>query len=127
MADYIGRSREWVSRLENDNGEFSTEVMRLIEDKEAVIQQHNDVTRDHLNSGGLPERVEEAQVSYSRGVASRIPERRAPSTREDCENYFRDLMAAAELSDDPNAFPVLLHRLKKEFPFDEWAETKPIE
>jgi len=37
----------------------------------------------------------------------------------------QQLFDAAELSDNPNAFPALHDRLKKQFPLDEWASTNP--
>lgn len=48
MGRYLGRGREWVSRLENGKGEFSDYVMLKIEELERVQLQHKDVTPDDL-------------------------------------------------------------------------------
>lgn len=75
---------------------------------------------DHLILGGKITAVSEGDSGIYGEVASRIPEQRNPSTRADCESYTRRLFDAAELSEDPDAFPAIMSRLKKQFPLDEW-------
>jgi transcriptional regulator with XRE-family HTH domain len=83
--------------------------------------------RRHLKSGGnRGGGVEEPRATYET-VASRIPQQRTPSTRQDCEDYLRQLLDRAEASEDPNAWPVILHRLRKQFPLAEWDEPPPAE
>lgn len=48
--------------------------------------------------------------------------RRGPSTQGDCETYFTELMKRAKHSNNPDAFPAIMTRLKKSFPLDEWDE-----
>jgi DNA-binding XRE family transcriptional regulator len=79
----------------------------------------------HLKSGELPEREQHFPRATVEQVASRFADRKSPATRKDCENYFQALMTAAEISDDPNAWPVILHRLRREFPLDEWGPPAP--
>lgn len=75
---------------------------------------------DRLRKGDKGHRAEEGPQDNMGRVASRIPQQRAPSTRQDCEAYVRQLLDAAEMSEDPNAWPVIHDRLKKQFPLAEW-------
>lgn len=66
----------------------------------------------HLKSGGQRTSAnEEAPATYE-VVASRIPQRREPSTRADCDQLFQRILDAAELSNDPNAFPAIYVHLQ---------------
>ncbi len=123
MGVRLGRGREWVSRLENQQAEFSDDVCFRIQALEAEAARHGAVMlphTPHLNSGDSRDpAVEESAANYGQ-VASRIPQQRTPSTRADCEAYVQRLLDLAEQSDNPNAFPVIHDRLRKKFPLDEW-------
>lgn len=128
MASELRVSEHWYSKLVNRHRVPSGDLLLRLDE---LLRRRNIPSANfelvHLKSGDLAGRVEESQAAYSGAVASRIPQKREPSTRADCESYFARLMDAAELSDDPNAFPVILHRLKKDFPLDEWCAPPPEE
>lgn len=64
-------------------------------------------------------------MSKSRVVAARFSsDRKAPLTQHDCESYFQKLMRTASEAQDPNAWPVIYYRLKREFPLDEWKREE---
>lgn len=83
-------------------------------------QPSRETNYDRLKSGEKTHQVREDAAATHAQVASRIPLQRAPSTRVDCEDYVLQLFNAAEMSDDPNKWPVIHDRLKKKFPLDEW-------
>lgn len=56
-------------------------------------------------------------------VASNLIPKREPSSRADCDKYFAALLDAAERSGNPDAFPVLHNRLRREFPLEEWDKS----
>jgi hypothetical protein len=66
-----------------------------------------------------------SKIRISPMVDPRFATKRLPSTRQDCENYFAELMKRAAASDNPNAFPAIMDRLMKKFPLDEWDEIEP--
>ena len=43
-----------------------------------------------------------------------------PSTKEDCEEYIRLYFAAALKNGDPNNFPAIMQKLRRQFPMDDW-------
>lgn len=120
MAAQLGITREWLSRLETGGAQ----VQELLQFKITRIENEN-LVHSHLKSGGIVGRQAGPRSASSDAVASRLPQKREPSTRADCERYFQQLMDTADLSDDANAFPVILHRLKKRFPLDEWTSGNP--
>jgi len=122
MAAELRVSEHWYSKLVNRHRTPSEDlVLRLDEMLRRRNLSGSKFELTHLKTGGLASRVAETVAPYSGAVASRLPQKREPSTRADCEGYFSQLMDAADLSDDPNAWPVILHRLKKQFPLDEWS------
>lgn len=112
-------SRNYISQIEAG---LKIPSPRLVAQMERMLTESTtQVSKTAaLKSGGRAGAVEEAKVASYGGVASRIPQKRQPSTRQDCEDYFRQLMDRADLSDNPNAFPVIHDRLRKHFPLDEW-------
>lgn len=54
MGRYIGRGREWVSRLENSRGEFSDYVMLKVAELERMHSHHGDVTYDQAMHAAAP-------------------------------------------------------------------------
>jgi transcriptional regulator with XRE-family HTH domain len=58
MGRFIGRGREWVSRLENGKGEFSDYVMLKVAELERMQSHHGDVTYDQaMHSSAPPDSV----------------------------------------------------------------------
>lgn len=126
MGRRLGVSREWVSKLERGREEPSELLQIKLQKIEAELHIHKEESRftpPHLKAGHKRAAVAEDQTAYSGAVASRIPlDKRQPSTRAECEAYFATLMEAAEVSGNPNAWPVIHDRLQKKFPLAEWKE-----
>lgn len=76
-----------------------------------------------LKSGHSASRPDASDALQSSEVASRIPEHRRPSSREDCENYFKLYLDTAARSGDPDGFPTIMSRLKRQFSLHEWATS----
>ncbi|MBA4136749.1 MAG: hypothetical protein C0518_05480 [Opitutus sp.] len=129
MAERLGVSRVWLSYLENAQREVNELLQIKIERLEKVAgvdSEHvNPVDEKRLNLGEKARGVEETRSDIYGVVASRFTDRKSPSTRKDCEDYFTQLMDAADLAENPNAFPVLFERLKRQFPLDEWPPPPP--
>lgn len=127
MGTLIGLSREWVSKLERGKEEASERVRLKVDKIERErgihIIEADFTAAERLKAGGKPAAVVQEEQARFGQVASRITQQRAPSTRQDCEDYARQLFDAAELSEDPNAWPVIHDRLKKKFPLDEWESV----
>jgi len=125
MAERLGITREWYSRLET-GGPAVTELLQIKIEK--LEKENSGHIAPRLKTGAKVGALEEpADDTYGR-VASRLPQdQRKPSTRAECEAYFATLMERAEASDNPNAFPVIHDRLRKKFPLDEWEEEKKTE
>ena len=127
LAQALLLSRNYIAQIEMGAREPTVRVVNALEqlvDRQRARSTNHPAREEGLKAGDKRHRIEEPQLAYSGGVASRIPQRRAPSTRADCEDYFRSLLDAADLGDDPNAFPVIHDRLKKEFPLTEWGTPK---
>lgn len=78
----------------------------------------------HLKEGGLSGSGSRASPVEYGAVASRLkPSDARVPTRADCEQYFQTILDAADASGDPSAFPVIMHRLKKQFPLDEFEQA----
>lgn len=121
MASQLRVSEHWYSKITNGHRPISDDLMLRLDD---LLRRSGVVLGSTLNSGDKPATlVEEPRVTFGR-VASRIPLQRSPSTRKDCEDYVQTLLDRAELSDDPNAWPVIHTRLKKQFPLEEWEDPK---
>lgn len=45
-------------------------------------------------------------------------------TRADCESYLRTVLDNAERDGAPENIPAIYHRLKKQFPPDEWEKKQ---
>lgn len=136
MARELRISPEWYSKVVNGKRPASIDLVLRLDDlvRRRGIEQRlsqfkreraRDIGAEDLNLGPKLESHDASDRAVSEGVASRIPQKREPSTRADCERYFQHLMDAADLSDDPNAWPVILHRLKHEFPLEEWRPAEP--
>jgi transcriptional regulator with XRE-family HTH domain len=76
----------------------------------------------HLKTGGRTALNVAEPGDTCETVASRFPQRREPSNRADCLAYMLQLLDAAEVSGNPDNFPAIMARLKKQFPLDEWEE-----
>ena len=127
LAQMLLLSRNYIAQIEMGAREPTVRVVNALEqlvDQRRAQSTNHPASSEGLKTGDKRNRVDAPSVRYSGGVASRIPQRRAPSTRADCEDYFRSLLDAADLGDDPNAFPVIHDRLKKEFPLTEWVPPK---
>lgn len=120
MGRRLGVSREWVSKIERGHEQPSALIEQAIVKLEEEELHKRERAENRLKKGALPARVEESGSAYSGGVANRLPLKREPSSRADCEAYVAELFAEAERSGDPNAWPVILHRLRREFPLHEW-------
>lgn len=119
MGEKLGVAREWISRLENDRGEFSPTLRRQLEHLEQVHLSHIE--------GKKTTTVEEEPARYP---ATRMLDRlkspdKTPASLADVEAYFQELRRAAIESEDPNAWPVIMHRLKQHFPLHEWERREP--
>lgn len=130
MGNLLGVTREWVSKLENGKGEFSKAVRHVIERHEReltsqtshVEEPQADYVKTRDNPAVSPP---DAPVRFPPMVVDpRFAPKRLPSTKQDCETYFAELMKRAAASDNPNAFPAIMDRLKKKFPLDEWDEEE---
>lgn len=118
MAERLGITREWLSKLETGDRAVS-ELVQLKLD--ALAKENSRHAAARLNSGVLPATASEKNAVLGGEVASRLPpESRSPSTRSDVQAYIQQLLEAAESSGNPNAWPVIHDRLKKRFPLDEW-------
>jgi hypothetical protein len=119
----IGVSRatlfNWFERDTPPPGETKKEKLRRYLGNEAH-RILDGIQAPRLKSGGKPAAAVEEEQDKFRTVASRIPQRRTPSTRQDCEAYVQQLFDAAEESDNPNAFPVIFDLLTRELPLDKW-------
>jgi hypothetical protein len=126
MAAELHVSEHWYSKVVNHHRPASDDLMLRLDDllRRRKLVSGTRPIEPHLKTGGKPAGVVEEPRGNYRQVASRIPQQRAPSTRQDCEAYAQQLLDAAELSEDPNAWPVIHDRLKKKFPLDEWEESK---
>jgi len=102
----MGVSREWISKLERGKEEPS-ELMRI---KLSALEQQLGLHKREADTGFSrnrpPSIVGEDPATFG-GVASKITSRREPSTRQDCEAYFAELLDRAEATENPNAFPVI--------------------
>lgn len=129
MGRYLGRSREWVSRLENGRGEFGEIVVLKLEELERVQSRHANVTPEEATGAVVTARawaVDEPPGEYlRRGATLGAPPMVAPlhpshagppSTRPDCERLFRGLLDGAAQTGNPNAFPVIYDWLQQQFP-----------
>ena len=128
MGRFLGRGREWVSRLENGKGEFSDYVQLKIEELENVQSRHTHVALkpENIFRPGTPPGLVLQETGPDKMVASRIaPVPGAPSTRLDCENLFAELLDAAARSGNPNAFPVVYDWIKNNFPAYLRDDTPP--
>jgi len=129
LADRLLLSRNYIAQIEMGVRDPS---LRVLSGLESLLAKVDPARRPpaRLKSGGKGGAVvREAQDRYET-VASRFTQPRTPATRKDCEAYVQGLLDLAAASNDPNAWPVILHRLKKEFPLDEWpadpeGENKP--
>jgi hypothetical protein len=105
MGRYIGRGREWVSRLENDKGKFSDYVMLRIEELERMQSHHIPVIpapRSHLKTGGpvgtAGATVEETEAPYPADAVVEASELIEPSThafQRTIRDHIEGLLRAA--------------------------------
>jgi hypothetical protein len=122
LAGELRVSEFWLSKVFNGHKPASDDLMLRLDD---LLRRRKLVLDTNPKSGGRrAAAVEEPGGRYDT-VASRIPQQRTPSTRMDCETYVRELLDAAEASNDPNAWPVILHRLRRDFPLTEWPPSPP--
>ncbi|HEX2862171.1 MAG TPA: hypothetical protein VHN79_11050, partial [Lacunisphaera sp.] len=113
------------SKLERGKEEPSERVrlkVEKIEREQGIHISDPRFTSPRLKVGELPISATGEPPDRYGAVALLKPQQRAPSTRADCEIFVQHLLDAAEASGDPNAWPVILHRLKKQFSFDEWDD-----
>lgn len=112
-------SRSYLSELENGR----EPSMRLV----AAVAR---MEKDEMSTGRV-HKVDEAQSLFDAPpkqprkpmVADRrLPGDGTPSTRADCEAYFKHLMARADAGGNPNAFPTIYHGLLINFEIDEWDD-----
>lgn len=100
MAERLETSREWLSKLENGKREISPKIIvaynRLM--RESGFTQVEEVALGYVAR-------DEEQTAYGR-----------PASRTDVEAYMRERYSEAEGSRDPNAFPTMLHTLKRALP-----------
>lgn len=123
LAAELRVSEFWLSKVLNGRKPASGDLMLRLDD---LLRRRGKLEpgSSHLKSGGKrSEAVDEPPASYET-VASRIPQQRSPSTREDCENLFQRILDAAELSNDPNAFPAIYVHLQDGLA-KKWPPTPP--
>jgi transcriptional regulator with XRE-family HTH domain len=128
MGELLDLTREWVSKLEREKEEMSERVQLKLEKLERENAGHiieSRFTSPHLKTGGkqVPP-LDEPRANYET-VASRIPIEKRMPTRADCEDLLNLVLDAAEAEGSPENIPVIYHRLRKQFPLDEWEATKP--
>lgn len=125
----IGVSRatlfNWFQRETAPPGREKLDKLRRYLDGDAdwvLYGRTAEPKRDHLKSGGRGSpMLEEPRANYGQ-VAPRIPIDKRMPTRSDCEALLQQLLDAAEAEGSPENIPVIYHRLKKQFPLDEWAQ-----
>jgi transcriptional regulator with XRE-family HTH domain len=83
--------------------------------------------RRHLKTGGSPAPGGGQPRGSHEPVASRIPIEKRMPTRSDCEDLLNLVLDAAQAEGSPENIPVIYHRLKKQFPLDEWKPTRKDE
>ncbi len=120
MGDEIGLSREWVSKLETGKEKPSERVRLKVEKIEREQLHKREASLTHLKLGGLPRAVETGSRGNYEPVASRIPLDKRMPTRTDCEMLLQQVLDTAETEGAPENIPVIYHRLKKQFPLEEW-------
>lgn len=112
----------WFKRAEAPPGKQKLDKLRRYLDTDAEWVLYGRTTPRQLKTGDrAATHVEETPARYEM-VASRIPEQRAPATRQDCENYFEQYLDAAERDGDPNNFPEVMRRLRRQFKLDDWED-----
>jgi transcriptional regulator with XRE-family HTH domain len=150
MGRQLGVSREWISKLERGHETPSQAIQAAIDRLEvetgirkreptptplhklppsaAAFEADEDFDearfRDQLHREHL-----EKQKLYEPTIASEAPRpwppaRRMP-TREDCEGYLRRVLDAAVAEGSPENIPAIYHRLKRQFPVDEFQTPTP--
>lgn len=128
MAEELLISPEWFSKLLNEHREISANVRIKAGD---LARRHGieldssflpEFKTHRLKKGGRSPVLTDEDVDNYKTVASRFPQRREPSNRADCLAYVLQLLDAAEASGNPDNFPAIMARLKKQFPLDEWDE-----
>jgi len=130
MAVELRVSEFWYSKIVNGHRPASDDLLLRLDDlmrRKNIVVGTSPAITDHLKLGGKLATVEEAPGDRYKAVASRLSQQRIPSTRLDCEDYVRQLLDAAEASDNPNAWPVIHDRLLKKFPLVEWEPAKTAE
>lgn len=127
LADRLLLSRNYITQIETGTRTPSPRVLSAAEALLTKAHTANVDTGHHLISGRPPDsRVDEPSARYET-VASRIPLDRRMPTRADCEDLLQQVLDAAEAEGSPENIPVIYHRLKKQFPPDEWGTQKETE
>ncbi len=107
---------------------YQSEMVRLLREPAEYLFQGLTPSSNktgHLKSGGERALTVQEDAAKFGTVASRLgPSDSRLPTRADCELLFQQILDAAEQSGDPSAFPVLMHRLKKQFSLDEFEPAQ---
>lgn len=128
MAGELRITPEWFSKITNEHRKISPDILLRagdlarrngVELGSIVLQE---IKTPNLKTGGRGASVIGEENDNYGTVASRLPQRREPSNRADCLAYVLKLLDAAEASGNPDNFPAIMARLKKQFPLDEWEE-----
>lgn len=122
MAAELRITPEWYSRLSRGKEPISHDIQLRLND---LVRRKKHGATSITGVGHEPPRATFRKNGPPPMVASRItPAPGAPSSRADCEVYFAELLDAAERSGNPNAFPVIHDRMKKQFPINDWEPVK---
>jgi transcriptional regulator with XRE-family HTH domain len=119
FASKIGRSREWISKLETGAETVSAEVALKLHAFAREIGASQSEVHEPSLSYSAPRNPRDALVALNQSIRNA-----QPWTRSDCENYIHCYLDAAAASADPNAFPYIGKRLMKEFPLDDWEHAE---
>jgi transcriptional regulator with XRE-family HTH domain len=119
FASKIGRSREWISKLETGAEGVSAEVALKLQAFAREIGASQSEVNEPSLSYAAPRNPRDALVALNESLRTA-----QPWSRSDCENYMQCYLDAAAASGDPNAFPYIGKRLTKEFPIDDWEKDE---
>lgn len=125
MGRKLGVSREWVSKLERGKEEPSFEMQTKLErmESEVGLRKSEPLLPSGKTRRGEP-LVQEGPSASSPRYGLADPDLGAAGrpmpTRKDCEDLLRRVLDAAQGEGSPENIPVIFHRLKKQFPMEEW-------
>lgn len=136
MAAELRITPEWYSKIVNQKARVSDDLLLRLGD--LARRRSIEITSTKPDPGptgqssvkaaslAAPQLVQEDEGSNYQPVlerGTRTPIRH-PSTRHDCEAYLQRLLDLAAAHGDPDNFPAIMARLKKQFPLDEWEHPE---